>query len=80
MPGDGRACIWDVYASANVCIANPGVLSWTDTIIGNSAEYPVLFKLLGTNPEAFDKAVCSFLKAAALKRRYTRHGHNVRFC
>ena len=49
-----------------VCIANPGVLSWADAIIGNFAEYPVLVKLLDTSPEAFNKAVWGFLKAAAL--------------
>lgn len=49
-----------------ICIANPGVLSWADGIIGNFAEYPVLLKLLDTNPEMFNKTVFGFLKAAAL--------------
>ena len=49
-----------------LCIANPGVLSWADGIIGNFSDYPMLLKLLDTNPAAFNKTVFGFLKAAAL--------------
>jgi alpha-beta hydrolase superfamily lysophospholipase len=49
-----------------ICIANPGVLSWADAIIGAFAEYPILLRVLDANPDAFNKAIWGFLKAAAL--------------
>jgi len=49
-----------------ICIANPGVLSWADAILGHFTEYPQLLQLLEASPEAFDAAVWQFFKTASL--------------
>jgi alpha-beta hydrolase superfamily lysophospholipase len=49
-----------------ICIANPGVLNWGESILGHLNEYPALMKLLDTNPAAFDRAVWGVFRAGAL--------------
>lgn len=44
-----------------ICIANPGVLNWSEAIFEHFAEYPQLFNLLEADPEAFNVAVESFV-------------------
>ena len=52
-----------------VCIANPGVLNWGESIYTNLEGYsPGITKLLATDPKAFDAWVEQFLASAALYR------------
>jgi alpha-beta hydrolase superfamily lysophospholipase len=48
-----------------VLIANPGVLSWADAILGHFADYPLLMNLLDSHPDVFDRACWGFFSAAA---------------
>jgi len=48
-----------------VLIANPGVLSWADSILGHFEDYPLLTNLVDTQPALFDKVCWGFFDAAS---------------